>query len=120
MPKIIGIVGSRSRNSNRDFLAVHKAFLEIYEEGDWICSGGCPQGGDRFAYRLHQDYVTPYLEFPAFWEKHGKVAGFLRNTDIAKASDVLLACVSEHRVGGTEDTIKKFVDFHGEEGLYIV
>lgn len=119
--KIIGIVGSRSRDSSRDFLAVHKQFKEIYMDGDWICSGGCSAGGDAFAYRLHQDYVTPYLEFPAFWKKHGKVAGFLRNTDIAKAADVLIACVSEDRTGGTEDTVKKFIKFNGgEEGLYLV
>ena len=119
MAKIIGIVGSRSRNSHADFLLVHKKFLEIYEDGDWICSGGCSKGADSFAYKLHQDYVTPYLEFPAFWEKHGKIAGFLRNSDIAKASNVLIACLDENSKG-TQDTINKFIKAHGEEGLYIV
>ena len=121
MAKIIGIVGSRSRDSHKDFLAVHKQFKELYKDGDWICSGGCPAGADSFAYRLHQDYFTPYLEFPAFWKKHGKAAGFIRNTDIAKASDVLIACVSEDRTGGTEDTIRKFIKFNGgDERLYLV
>lgn len=120
MGKIIGIVGSRRRDSKADFLSVAKKFNEIYEDGDWICSGGCSKGADRFAYELHKQYVTPYLEFPAFWEKHGKIAGFLRNTDIAMASDILIACVSPDRKGGTEDTIKKFIKEHGEERLYIV
>jgi len=120
MSKIIGIVGSRKRDSNIDFLDVHKKFIEIYNDGDWICSGGCPKGGDRFAHRLHKDYETPYLEFPAAWSKNGRSAGFVRNTDIAKASDVLIACVSPERVGGTEETIKKFIKYHGKERLYIV
>lgn len=119
--KIIGIVGSRRRDSdNSDFIPVRNKFIEIYEDGDWICSGGCPKGGDRFAKMLHKEYCIPYLEFPANWYKHGKSAGFKRNGDIAKASDVLIACVSEDRTGGTEHTIKLFIKLHGEDKLYIV
>lgn len=120
MAKIIGIVGSRRRNEDSDFFAVLNQFKEVYEEGDWICSGGCPKGGDFFAERIHRTYSTPFLLFPANWDKHGKAAGFIRNTSIAKFSDVLIACVSEDRKGGTEDTIKKFVEFHGNEGLHLV
>ena len=99
---------------------VKKKFFELYKEGDWICSGGCPKGADRFAFILHLDFDLPYLEFPANWKKYGNIAGFIRNTDIAKCSDVLIACVSRDRTGGTEDTVRKFIDFHGEENLHIV
>jgi hypothetical protein len=37
----------------------------------------------------------------------GPGAGFLRNTDIAKDADVLIAVVAADRTGGTEDTIRK-------------
>ena len=47
--KVIGIVGTRSRESIRDFLACKEKFFEIYEDGDRIVSGGCPQGGNKFA-----------------------------------------------------------------------
>jgi len=117
---IIGIIGSRKRNSEEDFALVKNKFFEIYKDGDWICSGGCPIGGDEFAHRIHKEYSIPYLEFPANWKKYGKSAGFKRNGAIAKFSDVLIACVSETRNGGTEDTIKKFIKFHGEDRLYIV
>lgn len=120
MAKIIGIIGSRSRSSTLDFQLVKSKFLALYEGGDWICSGGCPTGGDEFAYRLHRQFSTPYLEFPANWNKYGKSAGYRRNVDIAKASTVLIACVSKERIGGTEDTIKKFISLHGEEGLHLV
>jgi hypothetical protein len=118
--KIIGIIGSRSRDSENDFTIVRKKFIEIYQDGDWICSGGCPHGGDRFARLLHIEFSTPYLEFPANWKKYGKSAGYRRNADIAKASDVLIACVNEARTGGVEDTIERFYSHNNKEMVYIV
>lgn len=120
MGKTIGIVGSRRRNSEKDYEAVAKAFDEVYEKGDIVCSGLCPKGGDRFAVVLAGIYETPTLWFPAEWDKHGKAAGFIRNTDIAKSSDILIACVASNRKGGTEDTIKKFVKDKGADNLILV
>jgi hypothetical protein len=105
--KTIGIVGTRDRNTINDFVLVEFAFFKIYEPGDRICSGLCPKGGDRFAVMLAEKYNTPKLWFPADWSL-GKHAGFLRNTDIAENSDWLIACVKADRLGGTEDTIRKF------------
>jgi hypothetical protein len=131
MPKVIGIVGTRRRDTLADFQRTRDVFYTIYEPGDRITSGGCPQGGDRFAelidiglrikytdaalwsLTLSERYALLSPEFiihPAEWTKHGKIAGFLRNTAIAKSADCLIACVSEDRKGGTEDTIKKFLN----------
>lgn len=118
--KIIGIVGTRSRNLDKDYEAVLEAFLKVYEVGDAICSGLCSQGGDRFAEVLAEIYNTPTLWFPAKWNKHGKMAGFIRNTDIAQNSDILIACVAHNRKGGTEDTIKKFIYYKDRDNLIIV
>ena len=106
--KTIGIIGTRRRNSFEDFTIVETAFLECYKERDIICSGLCPKGGDHFAVILQNKYKTKYKWYPAEWEKYGKAAGFIRNADIAKESDILIACVSKDRTGGTEDTIKKY------------
>lgn len=46
--KTIGIVGSRRRASQADFALCWTTFLNIYENGDSIVSGGCPIGGDAF------------------------------------------------------------------------
>jgi hypothetical protein len=106
--KYIGIIGSRRRNAGIDRKAVREKFFEIYEEGDWIVSGGCPKGGDNFAEKIAKDNGIPILIFYPNWKKYGKAAGLIRNGDIAKKSDVIVACVAEDRTGGTEDTLEKF------------
>lgn len=120
MAKIIGVVGTRRRDSDIDYEMVSEKFFEVYEEGDIICSGLCPKGADRFAVIIHETYCIPCLWFPANWEKYDNKAGFIRNTPIARFSDVLIACVAGNRLGGTEDTIEKFIKFHGEDNLILV
>jgi len=105
----IGIIGSRRRDSQIDFLNVAGEFRKIYEVGDWLVSGGCPKGGDHFAELVAKDMGIPILIFYPNWTKFKKAAGFVRNGDIAKNSTVLIACVAGDRKGGTEDTIKKFL-----------
>lgn len=142
--KVIGVVGSRRRDTKEDFELVKKKFFEIYTKYDKICSGLCPTGSDwsavlisldrewiedkkereRLNQRIRNDktikYVIEPVWFPADWKKYGKSAGFLRNTDIAKISNVLIATPSADRTGGTEDTIKKFQKFHPEGRLILI
>ena len=106
--KIIGIVGTRRRNGYNDYKLVEVEFFKVYKPGDWICSGGCPTGGDRFAEKIAKSHGIPILTFYPDWKKFGRGAGIVRNTYIAYISDVLIACVAEDRTGGTEDTITKF------------
>ncbi len=115
--KVIGIVGSRRRNSKADFITVATKFGEIYELGDRIVSGGCPQGADFFAETIAKKQQIPITIHYAQWNRHGKAAGFIRNSDIANDADTLIAAVAEDRTGGTEDTIKKFVVTSEEEAI---
>ena len=129
--KVIGIVGTRRRDGVDDFELVWNEFVKWYEPGDIICSGLCPKGGDRFAVNIADRLRLPKdkrMWFPAKWDdlevpsarvrrnKWGKLynanAGFMRNTDVAKNSDVLIPCVAPDRTGGTEDTVKKWKAFH--------
>ena len=105
--KIIGIIGSRRRNSESDYKELLKAFLEVYEDGDELVSGGCWAGGDAFCERIAKEKQIPIKIYYAQWDKLGKGAGFARNTYIARDSDILIALVSGDRTGGAEDTIKK-------------
>lgn len=118
--KTIGIIGTRSRDTESDYNIVYDAFNKVYEKGDKICSGLCPKGGDRFAVSIAKDLSIETMWFPAEWDKYGKSAGFRRNGDIAKNSDILIACVSKKRIGGTEDTIRKFSKLKGTGNLHIV
>ena len=112
--KKIGIVGSRSRDSEKDFKICEVKFREIYEEGDEIVSGGCPRGGDRFAERLAKKRGIPIKIYFPDWSL-GKNAGFIRNTFIAQDADELISVVAEDRTGGTEDTISKFLSRVNDE-----
>jgi hypothetical protein len=118
--KIIGIVGSRTRSTSIVFSIIEKKFLELYEDGDWICSGGCGQGADKFAEQLAKQKGVPILIFYPNYKKYGVPATFIRNSEIAKHSNILIACVSHDRTGGTEDTIKKFLAEKEKEKLYLL
>src|SRR5438093_282333 len=120
MAKVIGIVGSRSRDTEQDLLIVSTAFASVWEEGDTIVSGGCPKGGDRFAEVIAKNLGVPIKIYPAEWGKYGRSAGYKRNTDIARDADVLIASVSSSRTGGTEDTIRKFKQFHPDGQLILI
>ena len=96
----IGIVGSRRRDEQDDFLAVAKALQSLLElklqpnEEVILVSGGCPKGGDRFAEDLAKQLGYEMVIHPADWKRYGRGAGFVRNTDIATGSDYLIACVA--------------------------
>ena len=120
MPKTIGIIGSRRRDTENDYYIVESAFFKSYKLGDKICSGGCPKGGDRFAEIIAKKFDIPILLYKADWKKFGKSAGFIRNSDIAQSSEILVACVAPDRKGGTEDTIKKFLNIQPVTNLILV
>lgn len=118
----IGIVGTRRRDSDEDrnmtesaFRAVKKFFQDNEKETEFrIVSGGCRQGGDRFAEyiaRLHG--LTIIIHYPDWLNAamrpnfNTMAAGFIRNSKIAEDCDVLIAVVADNRKGGTEDTVKK-------------
>jgi hypothetical protein len=116
----VGIIGSRRRDTAEDLFLVVNEFNNIKSSKNEIIivSGLCPKGGDRFATLIYQRNETMKLWFPAEWSL-GRHAGFVRNTEIARWSDYLIATPAPDRKGGTEDTIKKFTRFHGHDNLVI-
>ena len=119
MKKII-IIGSRRRNTADDYIKVKRQFFAIYKKGDIIVSGGCKKGGDEFAKRIALSFNIPKRIFKPDLKKYGSpVAFFMRNTEVAKFGDEVIACVAKDRTGGTEDTIKKFEKFHPKGKVYL-
>lgn len=99
----IAIVGSRNfdnYNLMKDFV------LERFDkdEIDLIISGGA-RGADRLAEKLADEIGVPKLVIKPEWEKYGKAAGFIRNEDIVKKSDVVFA-FWDGQSRGTENSIK--------------
>jgi hypothetical protein len=98
---------------------VEQKLLELYEDGDVLVSGGCPQGADRFAEKFAKNEGTPILIIYPNYKKYGRGAPIVRNGSVANSSDVIIACVInpedgideilKRKSGGTEDTLKKFV-----------
>jgi hypothetical protein len=109
---VIGIVGSRRRNTWKDYEIVTKEFFKWYVPRDSIVSGDCRKGAEHFAENIARKYHIPIRVYKANWDLYGKVAGFKRNTLIAQDAQILIACVASDRKGGTEDTIKKFEKLH--------
>lgn len=106
--KVIGIVGSRRRNSANDMVACTAALDRIWEDGDRLVSGGCSKGADNFAEHIAKVRGLSIIIHYADWNgPAGKAAGFVRNSKIVKDADVLIALPAKDRTGGTEDTIKK-------------
>jgi len=82
----IAIVGSRK------FKALHLVveFVNGLPEDTVIVSGGAP-GVDRTAAEAAEARGLKTLIFKPEWEKHGKVAGFIRNADIIANADEVVA-----------------------------
>ena len=117
-PVWIGVVGSRRRKTEEDFQTVRTTVLGLQRMYKVIVmvSGGCKDGADNFAERINEEFEDiPIIIYPADWALYGRGAGFVRNTDVAKTSEKLVACRAYDKTGGTEDTVKKFKKFHPKE-----
>ena len=127
--QIIGIIGTRRKDTSVAKKAIKEAFFKIYKEGDWICSGGCQKGGDRFAEQIAKNEGIPILTIFPNYKRHGDGAPFVRNGLVAEHSDIIIACVMnpedgidevlKRKTGGTEDTLRKYVG-HNKTEIYLV
>jgi hypothetical protein len=91
--KKIAIIGSRTFN---DYPMLESIVMGVMKDKGvkpsdvTIVSGGA-RGADALGREFAQKHSAQYLEFPADWEKFGKRAGFVRNADIVKNSDFVVA-----------------------------
>jgi hypothetical protein len=70
-----------------------------------VVSGQC-EGIDRLGEIWATTHDIPCSYFPADWDKHGKAAGPIRNSEMVNYADALIA-VWDGRSRGTMDVIKK-------------
>lgn len=84
------IAGCRNFNDRFIINAGIDAFIEEYGTPDVIIEGGA-RGVDRMAYYYAKDNGIPVKVFPADWNKYGRAAGPIRNSEMAKYGTHLLA-----------------------------
>lgn len=80
------IAGSRDFN---DYELVEKTLLK-YSDITEIVSG-CARGADSLGERFALEHSIPIKKFPADWNAYGKLAGYLRNEQMAYYGDRLIA-----------------------------
>jgi len=100
----VAVVGGRDFTDKTNMFFI----LDIYVEKhgiSQIISGGA-KGADTLAKSYAESRGIPFLEFPAEWDKYGKSAGYIRNEDIVRASDVVIAFPTKNSKG-TWDTVAK-------------
>lgn len=123
----VAIVGSRRRASLHDRKIVFDLIERLIKSNSHrdlvLVSGACRLGADNFAAEASKIYGVPIKEFPVpSGDYKGKwqfaQAAFARNKLVAEDATVGYALVAEDRKGGTEDTVKHFLNL--KKNIYLV
>jgi len=116
----IAVVGSRKLQNNAGWEGIiHRTLYRLQDlielngyEITGFVSGGA-SGPDTAGFNWATMNAIPTQVFPAEWERFGKKAGFLRNIDIVKNSDLVVA-FSDGISKGTAYTIS-IAKEHGKD-----
>ena len=94
------VAGSRSITDYKMVKeAIEKSGFDVTE----IVSGTA-RGVDRLGEKWARENGVPIHMFPADWDRHGKAAGYIRNTDMGKYADALI-CVWDGDSKGSKHMI---------------
>jgi len=106
----LGIVGYRGFTDYEKFSQLVDEYIEEIGTPEFIISGGA-KGADTMAEKYAQEHNIPTKIFKPDWDKYGKVAGIMRNTDIIQNSTHVIAFLSQKSIG-TVDSINKAKKFN--------
>jgi hypothetical protein len=96
----VAVIGSRDFN---DYEEVKQTLLTI--NITLLVSGGA-KGADSLGERYAKEHNIETKIFLPDWDKYGKKAGFLRNTDIINEAELIIA-FWDGQSKGTKDSIDK-------------
>ena len=97
------IAGSRSASYYHTYQAIISCpFLAKID----VVISGHARGADRYGEIFAREMNVPVILFPADWGKYGKCAGFIRNKEMAKQADALIA-VWDGKSKGTKHMIEQ-------------
>ena len=92
MDKInIAVVGSRTFEDYDKMKSILDVFVGIHLEKDICIVSGGDDGADKLGERYARENNLGFQCFLADWQKLDKIAGFIRNADMVKASDRIIA-----------------------------
>lgn len=91
---------------SRDWEDVPTILAALVAESDGTATtlvhGGCPTGADAIADSLSAAFKVTVERHPADWARHGKRAGFVRNSEmVALGADVCLAFIRDESRGAS-------------------
>lgn len=98
----IAIVGSRDFHDYKSMKIFIFDKIKLHQI-ETIVSGGA-SGADTLAEKFAKEFNLKLEVYKANWELYGKKAGFVRNKDIVKNSEVIFA-FWDGKSKGTENTI---------------
>jgi len=100
----VAIVGSRDFNDYSQLHYMMRKLCEMFSI-DGIISGGA-KGADSLAELFAKNYEIPIMVIKPDWNKFGKAAGMIRNGEIIKAADFVVA-FWDGRSRGTKNSIDR-------------
>jgi len=113
----LAIVGSRTYENWDEFLKLVQDV--IYVDGiTKIVSGGA-KGADKLAEKFADFFEIEKEIYHADWNKHGRSAGYIRNKDIIKNSDIVVA-FWDGESKGTKHAIDLVLKYKKELHVFII
>lgn len=76
---------------------------------------GTAKGADQLGEQYAKERGYALMRYPADWDKHGKSAGYIRNKEMAKNADGLIAFWD-----GKSRGTKHMIDLAREQGLKVI
>ena len=112
----IAIVGGRDFNDYTLLKESILAYIDAHEKPENIVSGGA-KGADTLATQFATEMGIPVLIFKPDYQRYGRGATLVRNTQIIENAEVVFA-FWDGQSKGTKDSIKKAEKL--EKELYII
>lgn len=113
------VCGSRNWNDRAFFHEKMLEYLEDFTQPVIFISGAAPTGADALIIQWCKKFRYPCKEYPANWDRDGKVAGFLRNERMAKVATHVLA-FHDGNSPGTKHMLKMAEEHHLNQHVYII
>lgn len=92
--KTFNVIIAGGRDFNDYELLKSKCFSLLknkMDECDVQIVCGCARGADTLGRQFAEEFRLKVLEYPADWDRYGKKAGYLRNEEMAKVGNALIA-----------------------------